>query len=124
MTEPQEIQPALRPEQWAKREYETTDGDTLILDGHTLEVESENVATSAQVPKLRGADRHALAALALYGQSFGFDRRDVEAMEAVYRWVISDPRNLGPVADAVERCYNLAARIAALLPPPEVSDGR
>ena len=64
-----------------------------------------------------------LPTMALHGQPFGFTWEDVDAMEAVYRRVISDLRPDSP-SDAIERFYDLAARIAALLPPRETEHGR
>lgn len=54
-------------------------------------------------------DRHALAALALHGQTFGFTREDVEALRSLSADL--HPNN--------EPFYSLADRIAALLPPEE-----
>lgn len=45
-------------------------------------------------------------------------REDVLAMEAVYRHIITDMRPGLPAA-AIERCYALAAKLDAFLPPSE-----
>jgi hypothetical protein len=50
---------------------------------------------------------HEIAALALYGQPFGFTREDVELLRNIVRFVPDVPR----------RIHDLADRIAALLPP-------
>jgi hypothetical protein len=42
--------------------------------------------------------------------------KDVDALEQVYRRVISDMR-ADPPCEAIERVYDLAARLAARLPP-------
>ena len=65
----------------------------------------DRVVTRVQVET--ADERHALAALALHGQPFGFTRADVDAL-----------RNL--CADLHPYCqpfHSLADRIAALLPP-------
>ena len=51
--------------------------------------------------------RHAIAALALHEQPFGFTRADVEFLNTV----LEDP--------FTDEAQSLIARIAALLPPPE-----
>ncbi|MBI4408631.1 MAG: hypothetical protein HY561_02905 [Gemmatimonadetes bacterium] len=61
-----------------------------------------------------GRDRHALAALALHAQPFGFSWTDVDALvEAIGCAAEVGHANVGV------RLYNLADRIAALLPPRE-----
>lgn len=81
------MKPALTPEEWAHREKWGA-----IAVG------------SASDPR-----PHALAALALHGQSFGFDHADVRFMRHVARFF---PHKYGR-----EQADALAARIEALLPP-------
>ncbi len=54
---------------------------------------------------------HALAALALHGQTFGFTQEDVRLVEFVASF---DPQN----HPDVPKLRSLASRISALLPPP------
>jgi hypothetical protein len=62
-------------------------------------------------------ERHALAALCLHGQPFGFQARDVAALRDLLRGL----QEVGVhfVADQAEIVSDLADRIAALLPPEE-----
>lgn len=99
-----EINPALTTDEWKRREFgfETWGRVHLHEDG-ALEVrDSVN-----QPALLRGEERHRIAALALYGQPFGFTQADVELL-----------RDLEDAPDdqrlAVEP---LRKRIEALLPP-------
>lgn len=60
-------------------------------------------------------DRHALAALALHGQPFGFTQEDVDLLTRsaeYYDWLVKQK-----YLDDAEKFRSLAARIAALLPP-------
>jgi hypothetical protein len=107
------VEPALTPAQWAKKEIadESSEGAFLSPDGRFLLFQDEVSGVDAD------AMRHGIAALALYGQPFGFTREDVHLL-----WKAAALKAWGtypypvPEADA----YNaLAARITALLPPDE-----
>lgn len=97
------IEPALTPEEWA--EWEVTQNGPLCVHRDTLGV-------------LRCGDEylgdgHALAAVALHGQSFGFTWEMVFALQrAASRLPESD------LDEAVLR--EAAACIASLLPPREL----
>lgn len=73
------------------------------------------------------ADYRAVAALALYGQPFGFTHEDVRLLRAVARsaHLLMENRPDGywsaGVADADKLAASLADRIAALLPPEHPS---
>lgn len=80
-------------------------------------------------------EEHALAALCLYGQPFGFSREDVDLVTGEIIRVQMTIQAVGGPARATdelnerwERMSSLAARIAALLPPdgsvPERSEGQ
>jgi hypothetical protein len=59
--------------------------------------------------------RHALAALCLHGQPFGFTREDVKLCRLVIPWIYQRwDESVRPEMDALE---SLASRIEALLPP-------
>lgn len=111
-----EAGPALTPEEWAGpqphirrldllifEDPAPEGGDCVICEDHGPDAESGRAVILPE-------DRHALAALALHGQPFGFTWGHVDAL----REVIADATgaNLGPLHD-------LADRIAALLPPRE-----
>lgn len=100
------LPPALTPEQWSKLgqfpdEYE---GSGIYLDHDVNAVCVEYVYVTQQ--------RHALAALCLYEQPFGFDARDVHDLDIA----ILDPDNVIPGTHR-HRLTLLRDRIASLLPP-------
>ena len=121
MTEP--IAPALTAAEWAA--LESQEHDVRLFRHHPrtdelLEVGLDcwDYGSSTDKP----ADRHAIAALALHGQPFGFTRADV----ALVRGVIADVDHghgdgcfRGPCCckDRMGRLFSLADRIEALLPP-------
>ena len=98
-----EIKPAMTPEEWATKGLTTfSDSDRII----------------APMP----AHRHALAAMALKGQPFGFHPEDVIGLRDVareLRIVADDDHAMRP--DIASECAALLDRIAdtiaALLPP-------
>ncbi len=106
------MKPALTPDEWAGGEtawpivalQTTKDGPVRVWDGIT-EAESESV----EVPDKY---RHALAALCLHDQLFGFTREDVEWL----RLMVLDMKDLRAPANA-RKSADLADRIEALLPP-------
>lgn len=108
-----EIGPALTPEEWATGVVagDEDEESASIADGAVIcsgpSPDDEFVWGSAM---FTGPRRHALAALALHGQSFGFTWEDVDALrdaadspDLTGGWLYED----------------LADRIAALLPPRE-----
>lgn len=100
------IKPAMSAEEW---EHRGAPGAAWIDErGDLLQAHDEYDAPIER--------RHALAALALYGQPFGFTRADVNLLEDVAR---RDEGEYGP--DEGDPGYptalrDLADRIAALLP--------
>lgn len=97
------IKPALAPQEWAKElavpASATGRGLQMADDGKTVVVEPA-----------RWERAHAVAALCLYGQPFGFTHDDVRLLRnAAAEWAMVSP----PAIAAL----NLADRIAALLPP-------
>ena len=96
------IEPALTPEEWQEE-----------LASPTLGQRIESAAGGASLDGFAGPLRHALAALALQGQPYGFTREDADGLRALAESLL---RNLGdkvPVAPLL----SLADRIEALLPP-------
>lgn len=61
-----------------------------------------------------GRNRHALAALALHGQPFGFSAQDVADVQTFADVHCEDGDDLGVIA---RRLPSLAARLQDLLPP-------
>lgn len=124
---PDEIRPALTPEQWEARDYRQAARE---LDSWAKQAEPKSADDSTEyVAKLglsengcvivmnRAHDRAlvppparaVLAAFALTEQPFGFTREDVEALRAAAEADHS--------AGIAEPLRHLAARLQALLPP-------
>lgn len=89
----------------------------MTADEWEWQFSERNVSVTARMREAVEAGaaghRHALAALALFGQPFGFTRKDVEFLRAV----ASDyetPRGYGDVGETL---LILAARIESLFPP-------
>lgn len=108
MTDP--IKPALTPEEWYRPTLDHAQGIdashfALAPGGKCYLFDREGSY------ELDSEERHASAAICLYGQPFGFTWKDVEALRAL------DATILGP--GLFRAVQNLADRIAALLPPRE-----
>ena len=99
MTEP--IKPALTPEKW--REALRWAPQRVLCD----------FGPPVGVHYVEESVRHALAALALHGQPFGFAREDVATLRS---WIWQDDA-VGAGFAMRDRLVSLADRIAALLPP-------
>lgn len=125
-----EIRPALTPEQWkdlngpmffygASRD----DGCSFVyFDGEAPDGLSISLAAKKGTPEqerfpieLPHEDRHALAALALYGQPFGFTQGDVAMLFGIAHHFQAFPGDRA----YTDRIAGLAKRIAALLPPDD-----
>lgn len=109
-----EIRPALTPEEWSEPQIDRSDLHVhLAGDGLLVAYTPGDRSTLAM-----DEDRHALAALALYGQPFGFTREDVEKLRAMPDAVL-DESYQGSYASIDDGAWfrSLIARIAALLPP-------
>ena len=124
------LKPALTPEEWASREF--TDENNHMWD------ETDVTKSSDGMVALRGRDdyyspgftaylerTHALAALCLHEQPFGFTRKDVRFLDDL------SPHELGCALDGDRPCdcdavthqrhiTDLANRIDALLPPESI----
>jgi hypothetical protein len=112
-----DIAPALTAEEWAASGKTGAGADRGVWVGYwtggddgrdRLAIEDGDGA-AVETPEMR----HALAALALHEQPFGFTREDVEHLRLVAGQC--DALRLGANHAYVLR--NLAARLAALLPP-------
>lgn len=123
------VTPALTAEEWreAVRDVPGTVGEGYIgrHDGlkvrayWTGELEIEYFANACDGdPRFRAEDRHALGALALHGQPFGFTRQDVAFLVEVQETVSGALRDMaGNPEWGANRFASLIARIEALLPP-------
>jgi hypothetical protein len=107
---------ALTAEEWR---HESMDRDTFFESGrrNDIEVLAEGSRLFVAAEHVfEAGNRHALAALALHGQPFGFTWDDVvAAKEAAFELRMMQNR---PAADRLD---DLANRIASLLPPREES---
>jgi hypothetical protein len=112
-----DVAPALTPEEWARMGGggKPKPNDEVFVEGDNICVVSDSGRVSA------GYDRHALAALCLHGQPFGFTWEDVDLLVQLGGYEApgfsphyEDGRLLPHPA-----VKSLADRIAALLPPRE-----
>lgn len=98
-----DIKPALTEEQWR-----------IYMAGYArLDVEAS--FGLGHMPDLDTKDPHAIAALALHGQEFGFSWDDVDTLR---KYDVIVARYEGRQDDEVDM-HALADRIASLLPPRE-----
>lgn len=118
------IPPALSPAEWAKAHGNlTVDASGVMYWGESrLSVDGDPSA----IVLVDGADevrRHALAALCLHQQSFGFTAEDVQFLRNEV-CICGEDRTVGDeenreVARQYRRLYGLIARLAALVPPSD-----
>lgn len=121
------MKPALTKEEWSRPsvivQAERYGEDGMPSHGHAaaevyaypnrIEVTSHEYGAIAVIDTAE--QRHALAALALHGQPFGFTRDDVDELRVVQSWCSSQGDIDSPYMETWVRM--LADRIEALLPP-------
>ncbi|MDB4876449.1 MAG: hypothetical protein JWM41_2895 [Gemmatimonadetes bacterium] len=124
-----EIPPALTKEEWAKATVfgRGCDGDLSFhrADGGDIVVMEDCVHQDIRIGE--ASTQHAVAALLLHGQPFGFTQEMVAAVE--FSALGTARKDLLPLREdgtidmaSVNALAQLAAiRIAALLPPPDVA---
>lgn len=137
MAETPEITPALTPEEWAHKEIEFGDGGWAHIEGvfpvaggdPIVETDELYVGTyDTDTGTANGGvtvRRHALAALCLDGQPFGFTKEDALLCVGLAKWLVcgggdAELRAAGIHsfnAAPAEALRRLASRIASLLPP-------
>lgn len=107
-----ELKPALSAEEWKVKDKRLSGETYVVRDAYgDLTVRYDHEMFAIVPSELE----HALAALALYGQPFGFTWEDVETLRAV---IAEFPMRDEAEADELgSRLHALANRIAALLPP-------
>ena len=86
----------------------------LLDQGELLDDGDDDGLRADASVELTPEDRHALAALCLHGQTFGFKPADAEQLRVIARHC-AVTRPLYAWATALDE---IAARIEALLPPP------
>jgi hypothetical protein len=120
---PDEIKPALSADEW---ETVHSGGEWKAKVGQPFEVSlyGGGGVDFLALPEahLLGPDRHALAALALHRQEFGFTWEDVNLLRAwAEHWATPPDEESSFIrrrtSEIAAHVNDLAARIAALLPP-------
>ena len=104
-----DIRPALTAEEWDSGSVKIGVCDEVGAVQQWLRIELSDCGESQPMPStFEGRERHAIAALALYQQPFGFTREDVVALRDI----------TSPAGWRADYDYSaLADRIEALLPP-------
>lgn len=106
-----EVRPALTVAEWADGAHEIHAGIVVMDDGGATTIElPDNRALS-----IVGSHRHAVAALCLHKQPFGFTVEDVALLSEAAGRIEGEDHAQGPLAEAL---MVLGERIAALLPEP------
>lgn len=110
-----EIKPALTPEEWANPAGRI-DG-WIDLDAGRIDV---MLGGPASPTRDTGRDRHALAAVLLDGQPFGFTWEDVDTLRDIAINDVPELNEEGSAFNPEPELASIADRIAALLPPREI----
>lgn len=147
MSDSEPITPALTPEEWGvagKYAPEPPHIDRRSAWGAMLDADGVSIGSTFDNAKgrhapLRDGERHALAALCLYGQRFGFTPEDVAELQDLAKsweeeaamsdeyakgtaWRSEDWGIWGKNAESCRaraaKARSIASRIAALLPAP------
>ena len=104
------IGPALTPDEWARAGSAST---VVASDGGVYFGERKPGRMGVEALRVDVAsERHALAALALHGQPFGFTNDDARALNDAIVYLHNHHYDASKIA-------SIARRIAALLPPEE-----
>jgi len=113
-----DMKPAITAEEWEDAQGYWLQGafSAGFRDRGRLQI---SLPTSEDRDDLDPDDRHQLAALALYGQPFGFTREDVAAIREARGPLDGRCSHFG--ADEQFDYGSLADRIEALLPPKEAA---
>lgn len=112
---PPALSPALTPKEWRELRFERYVPGVMDCRRPNAHVNAVGVITpfSPEPYKAENGSRHALAALCLHGQSFGFRQADVERLNLVCDKLGTALLEHAPLTYELRR---LASRIAALLP--------
>lgn len=134
--------PALTPEQWRERDYRPRAAEIDAWAKRSADRQAVDDATqyAAKIGLTAGGDgvivmsrahetvlvpppaRHALAALALHGQPYGFTPADLVQLRRAAEWAASAARTAGESGAAREAAAvigRVAALVGALLPPAD-----
>lgn len=107
-----DVKPAMTAEEWTQPPHAVRDGWTFTHeDAHKTPWLSVGFGDEEDGHAFSAETFHALAALALHGQDFGFTWEDVDTLRSQARWLPASQHRAEFVMS------DLADRIAALLPP-------
>jgi hypothetical protein len=98
--ETERIEPALTAEEWR-----------LAKDDRNIVGDPSEEALDLGGGRFKHLDGHALAAINLYGQPFGFTHRDLVVLTAIHDALAHDGFH------TAEELLPIVAKVAALLPP-------
>ena len=118
------IEPALSPEEWAERYVYVANEGAAQADAESVVTDPATGAHESCF--FSGRARHALAALALHGQPFGFDRLHVASLRQLAEHARKIAAPVGPqhaLWDSIFAAEEAADRIEALLPPAPLTEG-
>jgi hypothetical protein len=108
------IPPALTPLDWAN----ASEGHEVGGRQFTARISRQDMQLfTAEDPELDEGDRHALAALCLHEQTFGFSHEDVVALLDAATSIEEEWPEEHQKWQDVPRLRSIASRLAALLPP-------
>lgn len=122
MTDVGTITPALMPQEWTGCAVERGDELAYLQTGNELVIRNKDDSGTWDYGTAGPAMLHAVAALCLVGQPFGFTRDDVGALnEAINEFRVKGIAPIDPHSaefrETAEALQSIADRIAALLPP-------
>lgn len=112
-----EIAPALNEREWAAWTSSSSGRDCDRLEYFHDTAYADGTRHVVIDGRYDEAERHAVAALCLYGQPFGFTREDVQALEELRQGFMTASYGRGNGSPIERALASLADRIAALLPP-------
>jgi hypothetical protein len=104
--ETERIEPALTAEEWR-----------LAKDDRNIVGDPSEEALDLGGGRFKHLDGHALAAINLYGQPFGFTHEDVDAIRTALMEQHFDLTDDQYTTDATRQFHRVLAKIEALLPP-------
>jgi|SRR5579872_1655754 len=118
------VRPALTAEEWRTAAVRRSDTGIPPLTEAYIYAGSLNAARGDDAVMIDKAALHALAALALHEQPFGFTRDDVKLLRGPAYSALLEVARDGEESALADDALALARRIAALLPPEEATPTR
>lgn len=117
----EKLEAALTPEEWEAKSYEGNEGSAHAdaAPGWPFNHGELLAGTVCDCGSFTPKDRHALAALALHGQPFGFDWNDVLSLRSIQSLAREHVADCFKVDGHEPDIEDIIDRITALLPPRE-----